>query len=377
MSYFSERKERISRLSKWVKENEFAAAVILKEEIESLNCNYLYYGGEHLSGEYGAIIIDSTGECYVIAQEYSFERVKSSGEYSKVYETRQSNSELIYNLKRMLDSKFPKGKIAIDSGTSVAAFELARSSGIHAQSNSLREFVFQERSVKSDYEISQIEKAIKTASSGLKKTIGKLSSGLSVDELTKILNSSMIDEGALSSSFETDIRIRSGVSEKEVRTLRSGDLILFDFGARLPSMYLSDIGRTIPFGNQPKVKDFFEDVFSIKREGLKKISSGKSGNRVREEIDKVILEHGYVSTHRPGHQIGLNVHEPYGPHLNYGKENEAKLETGNVVTWEPGIGEKDIKRPINRFGLAHMEDMVLVKSGGNSKMLGNLDLKYW
>jgi Xaa-Pro aminopeptidase len=277
----------------------------------------------------------------------------------------------------MLDSKYPKGKIAIDSGTSVAAFELARSSGIHAQSNSLREFIFHERSVKSVYEISQIEKAIKIASSALKKTISKLSSGLSVDELTKILNASMIDEGALSSSFETDIRIRRAVNEEEARILRSGDLILFDFGARLPSMYLSDIGRTIPFGNQSKVKDFFEDVFSIKREGLKKISSGRSGNKVREEIDKVIREHGYVSTHRPGHQIGLNVHEPYGPHLNYGEENEAKLEAGNVVTWEPGIGKKDIKSPINRFGMSHMEDMVLVRSGGNSKMLGNLDLKYW
>ena len=138
-------------------------------------------------------------------------------------------------------------------------------------------------------------------------------------------------------------------------------------------MYLSDVGRTIPFGASEKTADFLKQVCLIKHEGLRKIASGKSGAQIREEVDQVIKEHGFESTHRPGHQIGLNVHEPYGPHLNFGEENSSRLKAGNVVTWEPGIGI-DPKLPKNRFGMAHMEDMVLV--GNYSRMLGDFEMQY-
>jgi Xaa-Pro aminopeptidase len=143
-------------------------------------------------------------------------------------------------------------------------------------------------------------------------------------------------------------------------------------------MYPSDIGRTVPFGARSEtVLDFLSNAVSIKKAGLRKINAGMSGNSVREEIDSVIQEHGYVSTHRPGHQIGLNVHEPYGPHLAYGKENASKLRKGNLVTWEPGIGfPSEEQQPKNRFGMAHMEDMVQV-ADRDSRMLGNFPLEYW
>jgi len=177
-------------------------------------------------------------------------------------------------------------------------------------------------------------------------------------------------------SFEVDIRLRRDLKENEVDKLKKGDLILFDFGARLPSMYPSDVGRTVPFGGMNKeTVDFMNNVVSIKKEGVKRIRSGVSGNAARTGIDELIEEFGYVSTHRPGHQIGINVHDPYGPHLAYGPENAGKLKNGNVVTWEPGIGLKETDGPKNRFGMAHMEDMVLV--GSNSNALGDLDLEFW
>jgi Xaa-Pro aminopeptidase len=195
-----------------------------------------------------------------------------------------------------------------------------------------------------------------------------------------MLNKSILDEGGTGTSFETDIMLRRNLEESEVDSgLSRGDLVLFDFGAKLPSTYLSDVRRTIPFstGSNEKLRNFMNDVYSINREGLRKTSSGKTGNQVREDIDSIIKEHGYVSAHRPGHQIGLNVHEPFGPELAYGEENSIQLKPGNVVTWEPGIGlSKNDKRMYrNRFGMAHLEDMVLV--GTPSKVLGDLKLEYW
>ncbi|MDG7002280.1 MAG: M24 family metallopeptidase [Nitrososphaerota archaeon] len=367
-----EQSARIQRLEKWLQKNEFEAAVFLKEEQEFVNGNYLYYGGGHASGEYGAIVIDSSGAKYAVAHEYSFERIRASGYYDEVLETRQSIQDLTLNIKR-LSKKFSK-RIAFDQSASLSFLKSMKESGVKVPDNLLREFVFNERSIKSKYEISEMVNAIDIAKRALDKTVESLKAGQALAEIATRLDLAMIEEGGIGSSFETDVRIRRGFDESEISKIRNGDLILFDFGTRIGSMYLSDVGRTYAFRAGKKVTEFMQQVCSIKREGLKKIRSGKSGNQIRADIDAVIEEHGFVSTHRPGHQIGLNVHEPYGPSLAFGDENSGDLRKGSVVTWEPGIGIPTNHLHEKRFGMAHMEDMVLV--GESSKMLGNLELEY-
>lgn len=369
----SELDSRFTSLTRWLNENEIEYAVLSKEEMEVYSGNYLYYGGGFASGEYGAIIVDSSGERSAIAHEYSAERIRESGFYSKVYEIRQSIEELVSTLRGILKN----GSTALDASATQNTADLVRSNSINMVDNNLREFVFSQRAIKSAFEIQEMEKAIGIAKKALERTVGNFKSGMSTEQISRSLNKNLLDEGATGTSFETDVRIRRNLAEDEVQKLRGGDLVLFDFGAKLSSGYLSDVGRTIPFrsnGNQ-KIKDFMENVYSIKKAGLKKIVSGKTGNQVRAEIDEVISKHGFDSTHRPGHQIGLNVHEPYGPALAYGKESSGLLKDGNVVTWEPGIGlvKNRGKLNVNRFGMSHMEDMVLV--GNPSKVLGNFKLE--
>jgi Xaa-Pro aminopeptidase len=364
---------RFRRLAEWLNENDLDYAVILKEEIEVQSGNYLYYGGALTSGEYGAIVVDSSGERSAIVHEYSFERVKNSGLYSRVFEIRQSIEELAATLRRLLKDS----NTTIDSSATQNATNLLRSSGINMADKNLRKFVFSQRSIKSEFEVREMERAIGIARRALESTIEDFKSGITTEDISRSLNKNILEEDGVGTSFETDVRIRRNLDEAETRKLAKGDLVLFDFGAKLSSKYLSDVGRTIPFssGGDRKIRDFMNDVYSIKRAGLKKIVSGHTGNQVRAEIDQIIHEHGYDSTHRPGHQIGLNVHEPFGPALAYGKENSEQLQKGNVVTWEPGIGLVKNKGKMykNRFGMAHMEDMVLVDN--LSKTLGNFKLE--
>ena len=383
-SFEKELRSRERKLRNWLAQNGYDAAVFLKEEIEAVSGDYLYYGGGMTSGEYAAIIIDSAGAKTAIVHEYSFERVKSSGAFSKVYEIRQSIAELFSVLQRSVITPEYGNRVAVDSSTiSASSVSYLKQRNLNA-GDLLKEFVFSQRSIKSEYELKEMESAIAIAKRAFEKTLGGLRQGITIEEITKKLHESMIEEGASSSSFEIDIRLRRGLDESEndqISKLERGDLVLFDFGARLSSGYLSDVGRTIPFGvgRRAKTRDFMERVIEIKRDGLKQIRAGYTGSEVRRRIDRVIAEHGLESTHRPGHQIGLNVHEPYGPHLNFGSENERKLRKGNVVTWEPGIGLpgsgiKGLAK--NRFGMAHMEDMVFVGSSG-PKVLGSFDLRYW
>jgi len=371
--YRIELDSRFRRLGKWLNEKSVQFAVILKEEIEVHNGNYLYYGGPFASGEYGAIIVASSGEISAIAHEYAFERVKNSGIFSKVLEIRQSIEELVATLRSLVGAS----SVAIDNSATQNAMELIRSSGIQTVDGNLRGFVYSQRALKSDFEVREMEKAIGISKRALQTTIQDFAAGMTTEEISRTLDKNVLDEGGIGTSFDTTTMIRHNLDEPESRKLSRGDLVLFDFGAKLSSMYLADVGRTIPFAaRDSKTRDFMNDVYSIKRAGLKKIVSGHSGNQVRFEIDQVLREHDYDSTHRPGHQIGLNVHEPFGPALAYGEENSAPLQTGNVVTWEPGIGlvKNRDKLYKNRYGMIHMEDMVLVDSP--SKMLGNFKLEF-
>jgi Xaa-Pro aminopeptidase len=378
-NYFEkELKAREKKLQRWLSGNELDVGIFFKEEIELVNGDYIYYGGGQTSGEYAAIAIGCNGEKSAIVHEYSYERVKHSGEYENVYEIRQSMEELMHSLRENVWNKNRTKKIAVDYSTlSVWTLDLMKKTGMKPLKNDLRDFVYFQRSIKSDYELEQIIRAIQVAARAFERTLNGLKEGHSTDEIASILSGFMIEEGGITSSFDPDVRLRRNLEEKEEGKLRNGDLVLFDFGARLSNMYPSDIGRTVPFGTRSeKEMDLLGDAVSIKKAGLKEIKAGTSGNSVREGIDAIIREHGYVSTHRPGHQTGLNVHEPYGPHLAYGKENAGKLRTDNVVTWEPGIGFPGEEQPKNRFGMAHMEDMVHVKAS-DSKMLGNFSLEYW
>ena len=373
MSFSSERKRRIKRLQSWLASQDLDAAVFLKEDMELNNYNYVYYGGNLASEEYCAVVVDTSGNSRAVVQEHAFEKVESSGEFLKVVGTRQSTDQLISNV-RALTQSYRKGRVRVDSAslTAIASKKMERI-GI-MRDDALTEFVYAERSLKSAYEISQIETAVRIGANALQSTIDSLKAGIKVTEIAVELKKSMLDEGAVSESFTTDVRIRRGVSEKEANTLERGSLVLFDFGARLESQYLSDMGRTVPYGANGQLRDFMNEVYEIKKLGLRKIRAGRTGNEVRREIDELIGEYGYASVHRPGHQIGLNVHEPYEPNLAYGEENNTALREGNIVTWEPGIGLRNPKLAPVRFGLAHMEDMVLVS--GDSKMIGQVPLEF-
>jgi Xaa-Pro aminopeptidase len=379
MTSYREIQARREKLAHWLEENDFQAAIFLKEDLEDLHGDFIYYGGS-IDSEYAAIVIGANCASYAIAHEYAFDRVKASSKYDSVEKIRQSTNELVVSLRRLLMERFPrKGKIAFDfSCLKVNTWKLLKECSIRVADNQLTSFVHSERSVKSPYEIREMKAGIEIAKRAFETTIGSLKEGQSASEISKNLNRNMLEEGAVGPSFDTTVHITREERAGNVDRTKRGDVLFFDFGARLVSGYCSDVGRTIPLGRiSTRSNDFLNDVFSIKKEGLKKIKSGISGNEIRHSIDKLIEEFGYVSTHRPGHQIGINVHEPYGPNLAYGKENSMKLRNRNVVTWEPGIGfgnSENSKPNYDDYGMAHVEDMVLV--GERSRILGGFEQDY-
>lgn len=139
------------------------------------------------------------------------------------------------------------------------------------------------------------------------------------------------------------------------RSLRKGDLVMIDFGARYAG-YLCDITRMISIGGPSDgVKDAYSIVAWAATEAASRIKPGISAQEVDEAARSVLRNAGLEAffPHGTGHGIGLSIHE--SPAIN--TSSGQKLAEGDVVTVEPGF-----YRP--GWGGIRIEDDYLVTDSG-------------
>jgi Xaa-Pro dipeptidase len=151
----------------------------------------------------------------------------------------------------------------------------------------------------------------------------------------------------------------------EARDVRPGDAVLVDTGASLHG-YRSDITRTFVVGEPSKaLRRAWDTVALAQRAALAAIRPGATTGSVDAAARAVMAEAGYGAddryfTHRLGHGIGLEVHEP--PYLV--GQGTLVLEPGMTMSDEPGIYVP------GDFGVRH-EDIVLVTAEG-AEVFGEL-----
>ena len=140
------------------------------------------------------------------------------------------------------------------------------------------------------------------------------------------------------------------------RTIARGDGLLFDFGGRWEG-YLSDVSRTVAVGEAPKrLAEVHAAVLAAQAAGLAALRPGVRLGDVdaaaRRSLEAEGLAHAF--THRLGHGLGLEIHEP--PYVTGGNDQVARA--GHVVTVEPGVYLE------GELG-ARIEDDVLVTDEGH------------
>lgn len=143
--------------------------------------------------------------------------------------------------------------------------------------------------------------------------------------------------------------------ETDGSKLKDGDTIIFDIGCKKNS-YSADMTRTYFFR---EVSEEGREVYeTVKEANLRAIAAVKPGNRF-SDVDKAardyITHKGYgpYFTHRTGHGIGIDVHEPE----DVSSVNDHVLEPGMIFSIEPGIYLP------GKFGV-RIEDLVLVTADG-------------
>jgi len=139
------------------------------------------------------------------------------------------------------------------------------------------------------------------------------------------------------------------------RVLSPGDAVMVDIGARSGG-YVSDITRMAALGDPPQG---YAAVHAVVEEAvqaaLAAIRPGIPAHTIDTAARDVISRAGYGDffTHRVGHGLGIEVHEP--PYMT--SANPQLLEEGMVFTIEPGIYLP------GRFGI-RLEEVAVVTSTG-------------
>ena len=143
--------------------------------------------------------------------------------------------------------------------------------------------------------------------------------------------------------------------EPDSTCLKDGDVVLFDVGCRKDE-YCADMTRTFFFRSaDDEQQRVYEIVRQANEAGKAAVRPGARFCDIDAAAREIIEDAGYGKyfTHRLGHQIGLDVHEPG----DVSSANEAQVEPGMCFSIEPGIYLP------GRFGV-RIEDLVIVTENG-------------
>jgi len=216
---------------------------------------------------------------------------------------------------------------------------------------------------KDETEIAAMRRAVEVAQNALLATLPLVKIGVSEKDIAAELTIQLLRHGS-DGDFPFAPIVSGGPNAANPhatpseRKLREGDLLVIDWGARVDG-YISDITRTFGIGNVDETARRIHEITRQANEAGRAAAKAGLPVRVVDNAARQVIEaagYGKFFTHRTGHGIGMEAHEP--PYMR--GDNERILETGMAFTVEPGIylpGENGV----------HIEDdMILTESGAES-----------
>ncbi|MCC7153199.1 MAG: aminopeptidase P family protein [Bryobacterales bacterium] len=215
------------------------------------------------------------------------------------------------------------------------------------------------RMVKSEDEIRQIQDSVQVAAKAYARSLRAFRPGMTEKDLAAEIDHQVRKAGAEGPAFETIVAAgpRSALphAKPTSQSIRTNQILLIDMGASLNG-YASDMTRVVHTGTPGrKARSLYNAVLEAQLAAIDCIRPGIRAAQVDAVARRVLKEHHLDKAfqHSTGHGLGLEIHE--NPRL--GKKDETPLESGMVVTVEPGAY-------LEGFGGVRIEDTVLVTKTG-------------
>jgi Xaa-Pro aminopeptidase len=195
------------------------------------------------------------------------------------------------------------------------------------------------RAVKDASEIERIREAAHLGSQVMEETIRLIRPGVTEIDIASEIGYRMRRKGASGESFEAIVAAgpRSALphARPTARRIGKNELVVLDLGAIL-RRYCSDLTRTVHVGKaSARVRDWYRAVLDAQTAARDAVKSGVACGVIDAAARNVLQRKGLgrYFVHSTGHGIGLEIHED--PRI--ARDQKKLLETGNVVTLEPGV----------------------------------------
>lgn len=243
--------------------------------------------------------------------------------------------------------------------TSYALWQENKKRFAFAEFNPTSDFVENLRLSKEEGELAIMRRAIAVADEAMEAVFGMLRPGLTEQEVADELLHQIKTRGASGPSFDFIVAsgargaLPHGVASEKV--LQAGEMITIDMGAIVDG-YCSDLTRTVCLGKPTdEQQKIYGIVWHAQTAAAEQMRAGLSCQNADKVARDIISEAGYGKYfgHGLGHGVGLQIHE--APRVS--SLGTSDLQTGNVVSCEPGIY-------IPEWGGVRIEDLLLIEENG-------------
>ena len=315
--------------------------------------NWFYLTG--FTGESGALIVSKKGTTLVTDGRFM---VQAKAE-ARGIRIRQQEGTLLESVARVL-----RDLRARRVGFDPAHMAVSELQGARKASGRRLEWVPAPGTVetlrmrKDAGELAQMRKAAILAGEIMDFAVDLLKPGVREREVAAEIEYQMRKRGAAGPSFETIVASGNRAALPHARPtgkrLRKNELVVLDLGVIL-GHYCSDITRTVFVGRAPKrIQTWYKAVLEAQGAAISSAREGVACGDVDAAARRVLAGYGldHLFVHSTGHGLGLEVHED--PRVAKGQER--RLQSGNVITIEPGVYAEGI-------GGIRIEDDVVVHAG--------------
>lgn len=239
---------------------------------------------------------------------------------------------------RAIEHEFTKGYADALQGATAENLEVTLE-GAYLPFEETDGLILQLRARKDEAEIEKLRAAQAITDEAFDHIVGLIKPGMTEREIQLALDNKMMKFGADSLAFQTIIASgANGASPHAIvsdKRIERGECIVMDFGARKDG-YCSDMTRTVFVGEPDERKRKAWETLRRANETVQdRLHPGMTGREAHELALSILAEGGFADTmgHGLGHGVGMQIHEE--PVLS--PRNTKPLQSGNVVTVEPGI----------------------------------------
>ena len=257
-------------------------------------------------------------------------------------------------------------------------------------------FTSEQRIVKDEYEIREMQKAVDASALGFNDVISVMPAAVATPRGERVLEAAFYGRArVLGNDLGYNTIVGAGAHACVLHWIRNdgdvhaGELVLVDAGVEVESFYTADITRTLPVSGKftPAQRALYMLVYESQLAGFAAIKPGVKFSEINRACQEVLAKgladmgvltvsaeesmkpevglHRRWTLHGVSHHLGIDVHDC----AHARKENylDKELEVGMVLTVEPGLyiqPDDELFAPEYRgIGIRIEDDIVVTEDG--------------